>query len=549
MSLGRYYHTLRHLRPIQFYGRVAHRLRRSVPEQGPAPELRQAALAFPLPPQRRRRLHGPARAEFLNLARDIDTSAAWNDPASEKLWLYNLHYFDDLHAHGREQREGWHRALIERWITENPLGHGNGWEPYPTSLRIVNWTRWALSGFALSPTARQSLAVQCRHLAQRPEYHLLGNHLWTNAKALVFAGAFFEGAEADRWRSTGLDIVDRQLVEQVLPDGGHFERSPMYHSIVIEDLLDLVALSQCFPGLLPPHAVIRWQGTITRMLGWLDAMTHPDGDIAFFNDAAHGIAARPEELHALARLMSIAPAPPATGNLIRLQSSGYERMQCGDFVVIADVGPIGPDYIPGHAHADTLSFELSWRGTRVLSNSGTSCYGTGSQRELERSTAVHNTVTVDDADSSEVWHGFRVARRARPSEVIATQRHGLCRVACAHDGYTRLPGHPVHHREWQLDATGLSLHDEVTGRGRHQTRAYMHVHPGIDVTRRGERSFELLLGPAGRLRLEIEGPAAASIEEGFLGLEFGKLVPRPVISWRLEGALPLACTATLTAAS
>jgi uncharacterized heparinase superfamily protein len=508
-----------------------------------------AAQAFSIPPLRQARLLNPALAEFLNLARSIDTAAAWNDPAAEKLWLYNLHYFDDLNALDREQRESWHRVLIDRWVVENPPGHGNGWEPYPTSLRIVNWTKWAMSGFSLSPTARQSLAVQCRHLAQRLEYHLLGNHLWTNAKALVFAGAFFDGADADRWRKTGLDIVDRQLVEQVLPDGGHFERSPMYHSIVIEDLLDLVALSHCFPGLLPPHAVSRLQGTIAAMLGWLDAMTHPDGDIAFFNDAALGIAARPDVLQALARSLSVAPAPPAKSALIHLQPSGYERMQCGDFVLIADVGPVGPDYIPGHAHADTLSFELSWRGTRVLSNSGTSCYGTGLQRERERGTAAHNTVTVDDADSSEVWHGFRVARRARPTEVMATERDGRCRVAGAHDGYTRLPGRPMHRREWQLDATGLSLRDEITGRGRHQTRAYMHVHPGIGVTRCGDRSFELSLLTAGRLRLEIDGPATASIEDGFLGLEFGKLVPRPVITWRMEGQLPLATTATLTAAS
>ena len=156
MSLGRYYHTLRHLRPVQFYGRVAHHLRRPTPDTRPAPPLRLAARPFPLPPVRKASLLGPARFEFLNVAREIHSAADWNDPSAEKLWLYNLHYFDDLNAQDRDRREAWHRALIDRWNAENPPGHGNGWEPYPISLRLVNWTKWSLAGRTLTPAAAQS---------------------------------------------------------------------------------------------------------------------------------------------------------------------------------------------------------------------------------------------------------------------------------------------------------------------------------------------------------------------------------------------------------
>jgi len=547
MSLGRYYHTLRHLRPVQFYGRVAHRLRRPTPDLRPAPPLRTAARPFPLPPYRRPSLLGPARFEFLNVARDVDGPASWNAPDADKLWLYNLHYFDDLNAEGRDGRQAWHRALIERWIAENPPGHGNGWEPYPLSLRLVNWTRWALADHALPPAAVYSLAVQARYLTQRLEYHLLGNHLWANGKALVFAGTFFDVDEAARWRATGLAIVDEQLAEQVLPDGGHFERSPMYHSIFIEDLLDLVALAQCFPGLVPEATVARWRTTIAAMLGWLEVMTHPDGDIAFFNDAALGIAARPAQLRDLAGHLGLDPTParPVAPGLTRLDPSGYLRLEAGEFVVIADVAPIGPDYIPGHAHADTLSFELSWRGRRVLGNSGTSCYGTGPQRQLERGTAAHNTVTVDDQDSSEVWSGFRVARRARPVGLEAGERDGHHVVACGHDGYTRLPGRPVHRRAWRLGPEGLRVHDEVTGGGEHRATGHLHVQPGIAVARASERAFDLDVPDAGRLRLTVEAPATLELSEGYVGPEFGKLAPRPVIAWHLVGPLPLAARVTL----
>ncbi|MFO1266416.1 MAG: heparinase II/III family protein [Rubrivivax sp.] len=107
-------------------------------------------------------------------------------------------------------------------------------------MRIVNWIKWFLAGEPAQAPWLASLAVQARWLAQRLEWHLLGNHLFANAKALFFAGLFFEGREADEWLATGARILERELPEQVLDDGGQFERSPMYHALALEDVLDLL---------------------------------------------------------------------------------------------------------------------------------------------------------------------------------------------------------------------------------------------------------------------------------------------------------------------
>src|SRR5205085_8722772 len=141
-------------------------------------------------------------------------------------------------------------SLQQCWIDENPPAVGVGWEPYPTSLRIVNWIKWALAGNRMNDKAIASLAVQVRFLSQNLEQHLLGNHLLANAKALVFAGLFFEGDEAVSWLRTGLRLLAREIPEQVLPDGGHFERSPMYHSAILEDMLDLCNVTQTYPQAL-----------------------------------------------------------------------------------------------------------------------------------------------------------------------------------------------------------------------------------------------------------------------------------------------------------
>lgn len=169
---------------------------------------------------------GPATFCYLNQTKTLQWPKGWNDPNRDKLWLYNLHYFDDLNAEGAEDRTDWHRQLIQGWVEENPPGQGNGWEPYPSSLRIVNWIKWALAGNTLPNAAVHSLAVQIRWLRNNLEYHLLGNHLFANAKALVFAGAFFAENEARQWMDKGLDILAREVPKQILPDGGQFEGQP-----------------------------------------------------------------------------------------------------------------------------------------------------------------------------------------------------------------------------------------------------------------------------------------------------------------------------------
>ncbi len=478
MSVFRLLRTVSYLKPQQIYGRVYFRLARRSLARGNIPQRRQAQGPWVAPVGKPVAMPSPTRVRFLGEDGEIATPAQWNDPAREKLWLYNLHYFDDLNAIEAPEREAWHRALLARWIGENPPGAGNGWEPYPVSLRIVNWIKWALPGRAVDPAFLESLALQARWLAGRTEWHLLGNHLLANAKALVFAGLFFEGAEAERWLTLGLEIFRRQLPEQILPDGGHFERSPMYHAIILEDLLDLLNLGRA-AGRADIDDTLALTVRIAWMRRWLDAMTLGDGRIAFFNDAAFGIAASPADLRDYAIRLALTELPASAGPMISLQPSGYVRLTAGDAAVVADVAPVGPDYLPGHAHADTLSFEFSLGAERVIVNGGTSRYGTGEDRAFERSTAAHSTVEIDGENSSEVWGGFRVGRRARVRDVSIQNDEDVARVTASHDGYRWRPGRPVHERSWILQRGCLTLIDAIHGRSQ---SAVARFHLGPQVT-------------------------------------------------------------------
>ncbi len=493
--IGQYWHTLRHLRPIQYWGRVWHRFYRPLPENKSAPALRQAhSTAGWHGCDRAPSMLGPSTFRFLNQEAGLAGPADWQRQDLPLLWRYHLHYFDDLNAADAPARRDWHQALIQRWITENPPAQGSGWDPYPLSLRSVNWIKWQLAGNTLDEAAIHSLAMQVRHLRKHLEFHLLGNHLWANAKALVFAGCCFEGREARLWLKAGLVLLQKELREQVLPDGGHFERSPMYHAIVLEDVLDLLQLSAFYPGLLPGTLIDSLENTAAAMLYWLDAMTHPDGGIAFFNDATHEVAPRFQDLYryALSFDLSLMPLlPPALMNPLYLSHSGYVVLRLPGICLMADVAPIGPDYQPGHAHADTLSFELSLYGQRMIVNSGIDRYGCDAERLRQRGTAAHSTVTVDGADSSEVWSGFRVARRARPHGVSVGTEWQNQQISAWHDGYRRLPGRVSHQRQWEAAFGRLLVTDCMNGRfGEALARFYLH--PAVTVEEVTARTCRLM---------------------------------------------------------
>jgi uncharacterized heparinase superfamily protein len=479
---------------------------------------------------------------FLNERGVLKGEDEWNDGEYSKLWLYNLHYFDDVNAIGANERRSSHSAWVDRWIKGNPHGHGNGWEPYTVSLRIVNWVKWWLSDLTDVPESwMASLSDQAHALTNRLEFHILGNHLFANGKALVFAGVFFQGAQADAWLKRGLQILDREVPEQFLPDGGHFELSPMYQATLLWDVCDLVNIAQIFD--LPELNARKqsWQKVIERGLDWMHIMSHPDGEIAFFNDAAIGISSNFSHLRAYAAALGVVGelAPRATGlqwpQVRHLPESGYCRVEMPDqCVALLDVARVGPDYLPGHAHADTLSFELSLFGQRVFVNSGTSCYGNDAERLRQRSTAAHNTVVVNGENSSEVWGGFRVARRAYPIGVQVLKLSDAVRIEGCHNGYMRLRGKNVHCRRWIFDAKSLTIEDTVKGLI-NDAVAYFHLHPDVrvDVTKMRQHQVVLQLRTGQQVRFAVEGGCLEVVGSSWHP-QFGKAVPNSCLTVRFE---------------
>ncbi|MBN2974887.1 heparinase II/III family protein [Pseudomonas lactucae] len=521
------YHTVKMLRLKQIFYRLYYRFANVRPFSAQGFTRRPCVHLANTTRWNASRFNADEQFEFMGLTAPID----WHDETRPKIWQYNLHYLDHL-ASSDQTRTDFDKRLVNSWIANNPPFSGCGWEPYTLSLRIVNLIKWQQQQPTLEPHWLDSLATQAHALSEQVEYHILANHLFVNGKALVFAGSFLHGQQADDWLSKGLKILDEEIEEQFLADGAHFELSPMYHASLLWDMCDLLNLATHseLPELTTRQD--KWRGLIERGLAWLRSLQHPDGGIPFFNDCAFGIAPTLLDIEAYAVELGCHAQdkmPDTSAIVVEHQAaSGYVAINFGNQCkALLNLAQVAPDYQPGHTHADTLSFELSLFGQRVFVNSGTSQYGEGAERHRQRSTAAHNTIEVNGESSSQVWAGFRVARRARTTVGKIEQTADTVRISSSHDGYLRLAGKNVHTREWLATGGQLQVMDFVSGTF-DKAVSRLFLHPDVSAVQQGN-TISITL-PGGQVAVAtLEGATRIHVVPSTWHPEFGKSVPNQCI--------------------
>ncbi len=524
------FYAIRYLKPIQIYGQIRNRIvartfsRRFWIKRGESVQLgdcvwRPSGEFLPPGPQQNSQADMLAgRLTFLNQEKRLGWPFDWTPPNVSKLWEYNLHYFEYIFALDYENA----KFLVLDWIEKYPLArNADGWEPYPVSLRLMNWTAFflgrhraqTLADEFFCATLKLSTATQAEWLLYRREFHLLANHYLENAASLAFVGSCFEGPDAKQFFQIGLDILKRELSAQILTDGMHFERSPMYHSRVVylfKLLLD-TGNAELIELVGPYHE---------KAASALSKLCHPDGQIALLNDAAFGIYNEPKQLCAVTE---------NDAETFSLPHAGYygANTKAGHYI-ICDAGEIGPAYNPGHGHGDIFSFELSIYGKRIIVDSGTYNYVNSPERRYSRSTSAHNTVEIDGLDQCEFFDAFKVGCRAYPKNVRWQETQNGFTLEGEHDGYKRLPAKAIHHRrfEWQHRGT-LEIVDRIDARRPVAAISRFHLHPDCNVTALGDNEAAIRRDEI-RCRLHIDG---SSIRLGHYDYspEFGKKLPATMI--------------------
>lgn len=423
------------------------------------------------------------RVELLHQEMVVDWRESWHDEeAATPLWQFNLHYCEYvlplLHATlktGDARYFDKAKDIIGYWIDANtPQRGGVGWDPYVISMRATNWlafygeARELLEGDpSFIGHMNASLSEQYVFLSRHLEKDILANHYLENLKALVLLARYFDDEAV---LQIALGSLDRQIQEQILPDGMHFELSPMYHKVMLESLL---RVASALNGMALGGDVVS-RCRLQDMCDCLYSLERKTNRTPLFNDGGDNVAkSRDALLSCAASRFGVTPvfkdALPDAGYFI------IERDICGREVkVICDGGQPGPRYAAGHVHCDMLSFEVFLDGEPWLVNSGTFAYQDES-RLCFKSTLAHNAPCVGGEEQTQCWASFRTGRMA---EIL---------TASCHDGVFR-----AKMRDWrgsiisrcfQVTDDGVKIADE--------TDAVVHLASAVHVS----PSFRHSLGP------------------------------------------------------
>lgn len=235
----RYINTIRHLKLRQVLYQIFYRLkffsnRPSLPNYERDFVKVEALKLIPSVPATQS--YYSQRFVFLNKEKIFNEEIDWDYEAFGKLWAYNLNYFDFLHQIELSDEDAFN--LIDSFC-EHLSERRQGTEPYPISLRGINWIKFFSYRAVNISKYNTALFTHYRFLVSNPEYHLLGNHLLENGLSLLFGAYYFNN---NQFYAKSCEILTGQLQEQVLKDGGHFELSPMYHQLILYRILDCINL-------------------------------------------------------------------------------------------------------------------------------------------------------------------------------------------------------------------------------------------------------------------------------------------------------------------
>ena len=472
-QITRLYHTVKHLKLTQVYHQIKYRL---VPAKRPIKStsgtfvLHQLASS-PAKAQALEVREGRWQFRFLNLEKTWDSDKVdWSHAEYGMLWTYNLNYFDWLHQENMKPEVGL-KSLSAFYgvVDQNP----NALHPYPTSLRIINAAKFVCKWGVQETWLHVQIVADLHLLKNRLEYHLLANHLLENAFAL-YIGGIVTGER--NFLDAGRKLLEQQLQEQILDDGMHYERSPMYHMIILERLLDALNFAKAIDDVLVELLTTHARKMTSLAMNWNGLERIP-----MMQDSAYGVALSVSILLKYSKRLLESRYPTKAA---KFKSSGYRISRSKTLFCFINAGSIKPNFQPGHSHADELNFELFANGFPVIVDTGVTTYERGIERETQRSTASHNCVTINGRNSSDVWSSFRVGKRA---EVHVFEKPGEILVS-----RTDFTSNSRINRSFILRENQLILEDEIIGSSEDLAEGRLHFHPSFKVFAETDNSFRLV---------------------------------------------------------
>lgn len=476
------------------------------------------------------------------------------DPPSDA-WSRKLHGFTwirHLRATDMSISRSNARSLVNEWITLSNRVDPVAWESGVVARRVISWL--AQSPIILGDCDLAFYRRFMRSLTR--QVRLLRRTVFDGPQGLprlrvmiALTSAALCMSDQTRFLKQASKWLDQELVNQVLPDGGHVSRSP---AAILEILLDLLPLRQAFTA-RSAHPSRILVSAIDRMMPMLRYFRQGDGGFARFNGTGDTPS---DQLATVLAYDDVRGAP-----LTNAPHSGYQRVEAGNTILIADAGRPPPTEVSIEAHAGCLSFEMSSGVQRLIINCGVPFATSGSGRRLARTTAAHSTVTLNDTSQcrflTRSWMGDWLGEAivSGPTRVKSERRFegGSTVLDMGHNGYVSRYG-IVHERRLALSDSGdrldgIDTFKTPTGKpvshaGKDSFAARFHLHPNVAVAQDGR--YVILQLPDGETWSFVTDAAELEIEESILMsntrtsrrtaqiVVYGRVQQMPAIRWQFQ---------------
>lgn len=465
-----WYHTVKYLRWQQVFYRLYYPLKRlfyfykknkSTNKQGLAPHSYIQFFVY----SNDKGLYTPQNHSFsfLHQPHGFGQRINWQFKENGLLWAFHLHYFDWLNDEQISVESN--VDTIIQYIDN----HNNSYlftHSYPASIRIVNWIKFLIKNNIHNSSIIASLEAQVHRLYHFPEYEIMANHLLQNGISLVWAGVYLQ---EKRTINKGIAILKEQLREQVLADGVHFEKSLAYQSILVKNLMDLMLFLKPQNEFYFLFNEIKIK--VESMLSTLFVLVDNEGYYPNLGDSNKEMSICFEELTNVAQNLGLNIVANSLGE------SGFRLMtQQADYQLLFTSGTVQAQYQPGHAHADAFAFTLNVASSPIIVDRGVSTYENNDIRSLEKSTRAHNTVSIGDTNSAELWSSFRMAKR--PSIFCLSNKSNV--IDYKHDGY--YSEYKIwHRRRIEQKEEGIQITDFLYGWNGEKASLFYHFHPDVKL--------------------------------------------------------------------
>ena len=479
-----------------------------------------------------------------NFKTDIRWRAGFSNAGIRKIWELNRFQWLVGYAqqYALERDESIAREIVyilKDWIEKNPALKGINWScSMEASLRLLSWA-WIYFLIRDSAAFKRDFedvflkSIYCHgsFIEANPSgYSSANNHLIGEGAGLFITGILFPQLKgADNRLNKGRFILEREIKNQVYPDGVCKEQSTKYHEFITDLYLLTIIIGKKNGITFSKDMYSR----VEKMCEFLMHMTDKNGSAPSIGDSDDGVAMKLNIFEDSAKAVSILntasvlfnrPDFKKNRNSIDEQSlwllgyegcerylslepknelpaskgfleGGYYIMRHKDLFLSFDCGELGYLSLAAHGHADALGITLNVAGNHILVDPGTYLYHSDNiWRNYFRGTMAHNTVRIDRLDQSEIIGPFLWGYKTKSFLKYWSPNGGYDKVCGYHTGYTRLKDPVVHYREIAFDKPKgrIILKDNLRSKKRHFVELFFHLHPDCSLTRINKNSLEIV---------------------------------------------------------